>query len=146
MCGILAIHDPAGGVTEELLRRGLDAVRHRGPDGDGVWVSPDGTIGIGHVRLAVIDPLTGQQPIANEDGSIVAAVNGEFYGYEEIRRDLEGNGHRFRTRSDSEILVHLHEDDPAGLFDYLNGEFAFVLWDARTRRLIAGRDRFGAKP
>jgi asparagine synthase (glutamine-hydrolysing) len=146
MCGILAIHDPAGGVSEDEIRRGLGAIRHRGLDGDGVWVSPDRTVGIGHVRLAVIDPLTGQQPIASEDGSVVAAVNGEFYWFESIRDDLEGNGHRFRTASDSEILVHLQESDPTGLFDYLNGEFAFVLWDGRKRQLVAGRDRFGAKP
>jgi asparagine synthase (glutamine-hydrolysing) len=146
MCGILAIHDPAGGVTETEVRRGLDAMRHRGPDGDGVWVSPDRTVGIGHVRLAVIDPLTGQQPIANEDGSIVAAVNGEFYGYDAIRRELEARGHVFRTRSDSEILVHLYEEHPDNFLDQLRGEFAFVLWDRRRVGVWAYRDRFGVRP
>ena len=146
MCGILAIHDPAGGVSEGELRRGLNAIRHRGPDGEGVWVSPDRAFGIGHVRLAVIDPLTGQQPIANEDGSIVAAVNGEFYGHEEIRRDLEACGHAFRTNSDSEILVHLYEEHGLDCLRRLRGEFALVLWDARERALFAARDRFGVKP
>src|SRR5262245_29856352 len=119
MCGILAIHDPAGGVTEAELRRGLAAIRHRGPDGEGVWVSPDRTVGIGHVRLAVIDPVSGQQPITNEDGTVVAAVNGEFYGYEAFRRMLEGRGHVFRTNSDSEILPHLHEEFGSGCFTWL---------------------------
>ena len=146
MCGVLAVHDPAGGITEAELRRGLAALRHRGPDGDGVWLSPDRTVGIGHARLAVIDPETGAQPLANEDGTVVAAVNGEFYDHKRIRRDLEARGHVFRTRTDSEILVHLYEDDPSGFFAHLRGEFAFVLWDARTRRLLAARDRFGVKP
>lgn len=144
MCGILAIHDPSGGVTEAELRRGLAAMRHRGPDGEGVWISPDRTIGIGHVRLAVMDPAGGAQPLTNEDGTIVAAVNGEFYGHAAIRRDLEGRGHVFRTRSDSEILVHLHEWTGYELLDALRGEFAFVLCDGRT--LFAARDRFGVKP
>jgi asparagine synthase (glutamine-hydrolysing) len=146
MCGILAIHDPAGGVTEAQIRRGLDAVRHRGPDGDGIWVSPDRTVGIGHVRLAVIDPLTGRQPIANEDGTIVAAVNGEFYGHEEIRRDLEARGHVFRTNSDSAILVHLYEEHGHECVSRLRGEFAFVLWDRRQVGFWAYRDRFGVRP
>lgn len=146
MCGILAIHDPAGGVTEAELRRGLAAMRHRGPDGDSVWVSPDRTVGIGHVRLAVIDPLTGRQPIANEDGSVVAAVNGEFYEYEEVRRDLESRGHVFRTRSDSEILVHLYEEHGHECASRLRGEFAFVLWDSRQAGFWAYRDRFGVRP
>jgi asparagine synthase (glutamine-hydrolysing) len=147
MCGILAIHNPAGGVTEADVRRGLDAIRHRGPDGDGVRLSPDHTVGIGHVRLAVIDPLTGQQPIANEDGSIIAAVNGEFYGYDTIRRKLEdGCDHIFLTDSDSEILVHLYEEFGPACFARLRGEFAFVLWDARRRTLFAARDAFGVKP
>jgi asparagine synthase (glutamine-hydrolysing) len=146
MCGILAIHDPAGGVTEAEVRRGLGAIRHRGPDGDGVWVSPDRTVGIGHVRLAVIDPLTGQQPIANEDGSIVAAVNGEFYGHEEIRRELEARGHVFRTRSDSEILVHLYEEHQLRGIDRLRGESAWVLWDGNIGVLWGCRDLFGVKP
>jgi asparagine synthase (glutamine-hydrolysing) len=146
MCGILAIHDPAGGVTEAEIRRGLDAMRHRGPDGEGVWVSPDRTVGIGHVRLAVIDPLTGQQPIANEDGTIVAAVNGEFYGYDAIRRNLEARGHVFRTNSDSEILVHLYEEHGDECLSRLRGEFAFVLWDRRRVGFWTYRDRFGVRP
>ena len=145
MCGILAIHDPAG-VSEADLRRGLAAVRHRGPDGASVWLSPDRTVGVGHTRLAVVGLDSGRQPLTNEDGTIVAAVNGEFYDHERIRRDLEARGHVFRTHTDSELLVHLYEDDPSGCFAHLRGEFAFVLWDARDRRLLAARDRFGVKP
>ncbi|QEL14669.1 asparagine synthase (glutamine-hydrolyzing) [Limnoglobus roseus] len=146
MCGILAIHNPAGGVTEAELRRGLAVLRHRGPDGTGVWLSPDRTVGIGHTRLGVIDPLGGRQPLVSEDGTVVAAVNGEFYDHDRIRRELESRGHVFRTRSDSEILVHLYEDDSDGVAARLRGEFAFVLWDTRRRRLLAARDPFGVKP
>src|SRR6516165_10498661 len=123
MCGILAIHDPAGGITEAELRRGLAVLRHRGPDGEGIWISPDHTVGIGHTRLGVIDLLTGGQPLASEDGAVVAAVNGEFYDYERIRRGLQSRGHVFRTRSDSEPLVRLSEDDPDGVTGHLRGEF-----------------------
>lgn len=146
MCGILAIHDPAGGVTEAELRRGLAAMRHRGPDGEGVWISPDRTVGIGHVRLAVIDPQGGRQPLTNEDGTVVAAVNGEFYGHELFRQYLEADRHVFRTKSDSKILPHLYEAYGELAVERLRGEFAFVLWDGHERRLFAYRDRFGIKP
>lgn len=145
MCGILAIYDPDG-VTEAELRRGLAVLRHRGPDGEGVWLSPDRTVGIGHTRLAVIAPEIGRQPLSNEDGCVVAAVNGEFYDHERIRRDLESRGHVFRTRSDSEILVHLYEENPDGFTEHLRGEFALVLWDGSRNRLLVVRDRAGVKP
>jgi len=124
----------------------ITILRHRGPDGVGFWQSKDGRITLGHARLSTIDLLSGAQPITNEDETISAVVNGEFYGFEEIRAELQGFGHTFRTRTDSEILVHLYERYGASCLDRLHGEFAFVLWDEREQLLFAARDRFGAKP
>ncbi|MEO7736191.1 MAG: asparagine synthase (glutamine-hydrolyzing) [Kofleriaceae bacterium] len=124
----------------------LAALAHRGPDGRGTWRSPDGTIALGHTRLAVIDPEGGAQPIANEDGSIVAVVNGELYGHAAQARWLAGRGHRLRSRCDAEVLVHLYEELGDDVVRHVHGELAFVLWDGRRRCLLAGRDRLGVKP
>jgi asparagine synthase (glutamine-hydrolysing) len=124
----------------------MNALRHRGPDDEGQWISQDHSVGLGHRRLSVIDLETGTQPIVNEDGSVAVIVNGEFYGFEEIRTRLEKRGHRFRTKSDSEIVVHLYEEMGEGCVDELRGEFAFVLFDQRANKLFAARDRFGIKP
>jgi asparagine synthase (glutamine-hydrolysing) len=121
-------------------------MRHRGPDGSGVWQSKDGRVSLSHTRLSTIDLLSGAQPILNEDGTIIAVVNGEFYGFEAIRKELEGFGHRFRSRTDSEILVHLYERHGTSCLNQLHGEFAFVVWDEREQILFAARDRFGTKP
>jgi asparagine synthase (glutamine-hydrolysing) len=145
MCGIVAELSPAG-VSAEALAEALAVIAHRGPDGRGAWISPDRVIGLAHARLAIIDRAGSPQPIISEDGQVVVAVNGEFYGYESIRHDLQGRGHRFATGGDSEIAVHLYEEHGLGFLDHLRGEFALVLWDGRTRRLIAARDRFGIKP
>ncbi len=141
MCGVIACF---GVADRGRIEAGLDAITHRGPDGRGTWFG-DG-IALGHTRLGVIDLEGGAQPIANEDGSVVAVVNGELYGFEVLRTKLEAAGHRFRSRSDSEVLVHLYEEHGLACLDHLRGEFAFVLWDARERRLFAARDRFGIKP
>jgi asparagine synthase (glutamine-hydrolysing) len=145
MCGIVSVLDPAG-VEAAPLWRAVAALRHRGPDGEGVWLAPDRTCGLGHARLAVIDPRGGAQPIASEDGQIAVAVNGEFYGFEAIRGGLEARGHTFATGSDSEIALHLWEEHGPACLEHLRGEFALVLWDGRSRTLFAARDRFGAKP
>src|SRR5438874_2125953 len=109
MCGIVVAW--AGeGVDAAELSRAVTVLRHRGPDGEGMWLSPDRAVGLGHTRLAIIDPLGSPQPILSEDGQVVAVVNGEFYDHERIRRDLERRGHRFRTGGDSEIAVHLYEE------------------------------------
>jgi len=129
-----------------MLENATAKLRHRGPDEAGYWVSEHGRVGLGHSRLSIIDLETGSQPIGSEDGKIQAIVNGEFYGYETIREELERTGHRFRTRSDSEILLHLYEDHGANCVKYLRGEFAFILWDERKQALFAARDRFGIKP
>jgi asparagine synthase (glutamine-hydrolysing) len=146
MCGIVALHTPAGTVAEETLEAALGALRHRGPDDKRTWLSPDRRVGLGHARLSIIDLATGQQPMANEDDSLQLVVNGEFYDYLAITDELQRQGHAFRTHADSEIALHLYEDLGTGFLDRLRGEFAFVLWDGRSRTLIAARDRFGIKP
>lgn len=146
MCGILASLDWKGNVAFDGHDKGLDVLRHRGLDGRGFWRSPTRNIWMAHSRLSIMDPETGAQPLANETGDIRVVVNGEFYGFEEIRETLERRGHRFGTRSDSEILAHLYEDFGTDCLEYLEGEFAFVLWDERKQTLFAARDRFGIKP
>ena len=146
MCGIVAIRSHRGPIPAEALRRATTALRHRGPDGERTWISDSGSVGLGHTRLAIIDPVGGVQPIASEDGRRWIIVNGEFYGFEAIRRSLEGHGHRFRTGSDSEIALHLYEDMGPRCVDHLRGQFAFVIWDEDSGTLFAARDRFGLKP
>ena len=146
MCGLITIHSAGQPITAGVIDAGVRALAHRGPDGAGAWTSPRGDVALGHARLSIIDLDGGSQPLFNEDGELAAVVTGEFYGYREIRRELEGKGHRFATRSDSEILLHLYEDAGFECLDSLRGEFAFVLWDGRRRLLFAGRDRFGVKP
>lgn len=147
MCGIAALFRTGEQpVRSEMLERALAAMRHRGPDGTGTWISLDHTVGLAHARLSIIDPEGGAQPLASEDEQVRVVVNGEFYDFERIRQDLEARGHRFRTGSDSEILVHLYEEYGVHCVHHLRGEFALVLWDARNRLLFAARDRFGIKP
>lgn len=146
MCGIVAIFSGAAPVCSGSLSRAVRELAHRGPDGQGRWLAPHGRVGLGHTRLSIIDLETGAQPIANEDGKLRVVVNGEFYGFEAVRRDLEARGHHFRTRSDSEIAVHLYEEFGEAFLGHLRGEFAFVLWDEARGRLFAARDRFGIKP
>jgi asparagine synthase (glutamine-hydrolysing) len=109
-------------------------------------VAGHGRVGLGHSRLSIIDLTTGDQPIANEDGGLRVVVNGEFYGFEALREELERAGHHFRTRSDSEVVLHLYEETGTRCLHRLRGEFAFVLWDEPNRLLFAARDRFGIKP
>ena len=107
MCGIVAVFSRGGAVSAQALSRATAALRHRGPDGERTWTSRCGRAGLGHARLAINDPEAAQ-PIASEDGRLRLAVNGEFYGFEAMRASLERRGHRFRTRSDSEVAVHLY--------------------------------------
>lgn len=146
MCGIAAVFHAGGRVAEQTLMNATRALRHRGPDGQQSWLSSDEEVGLAHTRLAIIDLTTGDQPLANEDGSLRLVVNGEFYGYEAVRGQLRQAGHRLATATDSEIALHLYEDLDHGFLDRLRGEFALVLWDERRRRLLAARDRFGIKP
>ena len=146
MCGIVALFSRRDPVSEVSLQRATQSLYHRGPDGQRHWISPDRKVALGHARLSIIDLTTGDQPIASEDGRIHIVVNGEFYGYEAIQRELEQSGHHLRTRSDSEIALHLYEDLGTECLHRLRGEFAFVLWDQTHRTLFAARDRFGIKP
>jgi len=146
MCGIVAAFSRREPFSETLLQRAVQRLYHRGPDGQRHWISPDRRVALGHARLSIIDLTTGDQPIANEDETIRIIVNGEFYGYEAIQRELEQLGHRLRTRSDSEIALHLYENVGVQCLHRLRGEFAFVLWDQIHRTLFAARDRFGIKP
>lgn len=145
MCGIVAILSRNGRCPDAALRRATRALKHRGPDGTRTWRSPSGRAGLGHTLLAINDP-EGLQPIASEDERLRIVVNGQFYDFARIRAELERRGHRFRTRSDSEIALHLYEDLGEGCLEHLRGQFAFVVWDEETGRLFAARDRFGLKP
>src|SRR3984957_7457792 len=146
MCGIAALFCNEKRISAESLNRATEILRHRGPDHQGVWVSAHQHVGLGHARLRIMDLTTGDQPIANEDERIHLIVNGEFYDFERQRRELEGRGHLFRTRSDSEIALHLYEEFGAHCVQQFRGEFAFVLWEEANQRLFAARDRFGIKP
>src|SRR5262249_35657155 len=135
MCGIVAILRQGGQVSVEALNRAVGALEHRGPDGQKVWVDPRGRIALGHARLSIIDLATGDQPIANEDQRAWIVANGEFYDYERMQHELEASGaHRLRTRSDSEIALHLYEDFGAQCVHRLRGEYAFAIWDDRAQK------------
>jgi asparagine synthase (glutamine-hydrolysing) len=146
MCGIIAAFSRRDPVSPAVVQRATQSLYHRGPDGQRHWISPDQRVALGHARLSIIDLTTGDQPIASENELTRIIVNGEFYGYEAIQRELEQSGHRLRSRSDSEIALHLYEDLGAQCLHRLRGEFAFVLWDVMNRTMFAARDRFGIKP
>lgn len=147
MCGIAGFLtlDPDSAPDADVVRRMCDAMVHRGPDDQG-YLS-DGPCALGHRRLSIIDLRPeGAQPMTNEDGSIAVVVNGEIYNFRELRRELEARGHHFKSRTDSEVLVHLYEEDGPEFLDRLRGMFALALWDRPHRRLLLARDRFGKKP
>jgi asparagine synthase (glutamine-hydrolysing) len=144
MCGICGIASIRGAVDPDRLRRMSETLHHRGPDSEGTHL--DGRAGIAARRLAIIDLTGGDQPIANEDGRVVVVQNGEIYNYRELMRELERSGHRFRTRCDTEVLVHGYEQWGTRLWERLRGMFAVAVWDAREQRLVLARDRFGIKP
>ncbi|MDH3593085.1 MAG: asparagine synthase (glutamine-hydrolyzing), partial [Planctomycetota bacterium] len=145
MCGICgSVHLDGGPVDRSDVDAMLAAMHHRGPDAEGTFAEPGIVAGIR--RLAVIDLEGGDQPIANEDGSVRVVFNGEIYNFRELRRELEAKGHRFRTRSDTEVLVHGWEEYGPALLPKLNGMFAFCLYDGRTHEIFLARDRFGIKP
>ena len=144
MCGIGAILEPGGPASPEAGQRMVEALRHRGPDGEGV--KRLGPLTLAHTRLAIIDVAGGDQPLESEDGQVTAVVNGEIYNHLELRKRLEAKGHRFATGSDCEVVVHAYEEHGPGFVSELNGIFGLVLWDAREKRLVAARDEFGVKP
>lgn len=144
MCGIFAV--VGGDLPSAALENVFSALHHRGPDGRGVFVDAEAQLTFVHTRLAVIDLETGDQPLDSEDGNIVLVANGEIYAFEQIRKSLEAKGHKFRTGSDSEVILYLYKEFGLACFEYLRGEFAFLLYDRVKRQLIAARDRFGIKP
>jgi asparagine synthase (glutamine-hydrolysing) len=146
MCGIVALISREPPLAEPALERAVLSLRHRGPDAQRWWLAPHGRAGLGHARLSIIDLTTGDQPIANEDESLRLVAHGEFYDYERLRRELTARGHRLRTRSDSEVALHLYEERGPACLTELRGEFAFAIWDERRQTLFAARDRFGIKP
>jgi asparagine synthase (glutamine-hydrolysing) len=145
VCGIAGVvREGDRPITPALLRRMANALRHRGPDGFGFHCGA--RCGLAHARLSIIDIAGGGQPLANEDGRILTVYNGEVYNYRELREELEGRGHRFRTRTDTEVLVHGYEEWGTGMLERLNGQFAFALYDRREHVLLLARDRFGICP
>src|SRR3954463_2250772 len=144
MCGICGLVSNRGAVDPARLEAMSALLVHRGPDSDGSFV--DGRAGLAARRLAIIDLETGDQPIANEDGTIHVVQNGELYNYRELRAELERAGHRFRTHGDTEVLVHLYEQHGLDFARRLRGMFTVALWDSRERRLVLARDRYGIKP
>src|ERR1700733_6454429 len=150
MCGIAGIwayHYAANGVERSELLAMRDHMVRRGPDGSGIWVADDERIGLAHRRLAIIDLSdNGLQPMHTEDGRYVVTFNGEIYNYKALRRALIAKGYRFRTESDTEVLLHLYAERGAEMVHELRGMFAFALWDARERVMILARDPYGIKP
>jgi len=145
MCGICGIFNlDASPVSMDLIKKMNRTMTHRGPDGEGFFI--DSNIGLGHRRLSIIDLHTGDQPMGNEDGMVQVVFNGEIYNFLELRRVLEGKGHVFRTRSDTESIVHGYEEWGDQVFEKLRGMFAIALWDGRGKRLLLARDRIGKKP
>lgn len=146
MCGIAGIVDPSGApVDRGTLARMTRTLAPRGPDGEGLWHGPG--VGLGHRRLAVLDlSEAGRQPMGNEDGGIQVVFNGELYNFVELRAELTARGHRFVSRTDTEVLVHGYEEWGDAVVERIDGMFAFALWDARARRLLCARDRMGKKP
>jgi asparagine synthase (glutamine-hydrolysing) len=144
MCGICGIAATRGAVDPARLAAMSSTLVHRGPDSDGVYV--DGPVGLAARRLAIIDLVTGDQPLTNEDGRIAVVQNGEIYNYKELRLELERAGHRFSTSSDTEVLTHLYEEHGERFAERLRGMFAIALWDSKQARLLLARDRYGIKP
>jgi asparagine synthase (glutamine-hydrolysing) len=144
MCGICGIATSRSAADPQRLAAMSATLVHRGPDSDGTFV--DGPVGLAARRLSIIDLDTGDQPIANEDGSIVVVQNGEIYNYEELTHELRRAGHTFRTHGDTEVLVHAYEQWGTAFTKRLRGMFALAIWDARERRLVLARDRYGIKP
>ncbi|ALA59786.1 asparagine synthase (glutamine-hydrolyzing) [Nitrospira moscoviensis] len=146
MCGLCGIFNVGTQepVTAPLVKAMADTIVHRGPDAEGLYVS--GPIGLAHRRLSIIDLEGGQQPMSSEDGSIVVVFNGEIYNFPELRQGLEQKGYRFKTRSDTEVILYLYQEVGEDCFRQLRGMFAIAIWDARNRRVVLGRDRVGKKP
>lgn len=146
MCGICGklFYDPQAGVTAELVQGMMDVIAHRGPDGEGKYLS--GPVGLGHRRLAIIDLNRGAQPMCNEDKTLWIVFNGEIYNFGELRQELVQKGHKFSSATDTEVIIHAYEEYGVACLSRLQGMFAFALWDEKERTLFLARDRVGIKP
>ncbi len=145
MCGIVGTCSLRGApVDPQPLERMLGILRHRGPDANGIW--SEGPVALGHVRLSIIDLSGGSQPMQSESGDLCITFNGEIFNYVELREELMRRGHRFRTRSDTEVLLHLYEEKGEDCVHDLNGQWAFAIWDRRRKSLFLSRDRVGVRP
>ncbi|RMF34058.1 MAG: asparagine synthetase B, partial [Chloroflexi bacterium] len=146
MCGIVGTLNltKAHPIRESTLRQMLGMIRHRGPDQFGLYL--DDLVGLGNARLSIIDLGGGQQPIGNETGTLWIVFNGEIFNYVELRPTLEARGHRFATDTDTEVIIHLYEEYGTDCVQYLNGQFAFALWDSERETLFLARDRLGIRP
>lgn len=145
MCGIAGIINFKDRENmRSTLMRMIGLMRHRGPDASGIYMN--GSAGLAHARLSIIDLSGGDQPIHNEDRSVWIVFNGEIFNYPELRTDLISKGHRFYTQTDTEVLVHLYEEMGVELFKMINGQFAFAIWDTKRKTLLMGRDRMGIRP
>ena len=155
MCGISGIVDYNHIlIQEERITRMLGSLAYRGPDDRGQWTGlsnggsgPRASVGLGHQRLSIIDlSAAGHQPMSNEDDSVWIAYNGEIYNFQELKAQLIQKGHRFKSDTDTEVIVHLYEEDGLKAVERLNGMFAFAIWDEKINRLWVCRDRVGIKP
>ncbi|MES2620509.1 MAG: asparagine synthase (glutamine-hydrolyzing) [Bacteroidota bacterium] len=147
MCGIVGQVKFNGQVSEQNCRAMMEAIKHRGPDGEGLYINDSKTVSLGHRRLSFLDLSdAGKQPMTNEDDSLWLTFNGEIYNYLELRSELEKCGHRFHSHTDSEVILHGYEEWGFDVVNHLKGMFAFGLWDEKSRRLFIARDRFGIKP
>jgi asparagine synthase (glutamine-hydrolysing) len=147
MCGIVGIFSPGAPDRAEHAARMRDAIAHRGPDDAGLYQSPDRRVILGHRRLSIVDlSAAGHQPMSNEDGTVWVTFNGEIYNHAALRPSLEAKGHVFRSRTDTEVILHLYEEEGIDCLDRLDGMFALAIWDERRRQLLVARDRLGKKP
>lgn len=144
MCGIFGIIRANARVYENELKAMGDVLAHRGPDDDGYFT--DGSVGLGHKRLSIIDVTNGKQPMTNEDGSVWIVFNGCIYNYMELRQELVQRGHQIKTYSDTEVIIHAYEEYGKDCVNRFNGMFSFVIWDGKRKEIFAARDRFGVKP
>ena len=147
MCGICGIFSRKQNIDREILISMRDTMIHRGPDGAGIYLSEDKSVGLGHRRLKVIDLSdNAKQPMTNEKQSIWLVCNGEIYNFLELRSNLEKKGHKFKSNNDNEVIVHLYEEKGIDLLDDLDGDFTFAIWDRMNRIMYVVRDRLGIKP
>ena len=144
MCGIAGILDLDKQINKKDLHGMCEVISHRGPDGDGYYI--DGSVGLGHRRLRIIDLEGGKQPMTNEDSTVWITYNGEIYNFKDLQKDLTARGHHFHTHSDTEAIIHAYEEYGDDCVEHLNGMFAFCIWDKKRKRLFLARDRVGKKP